>query len=93
MEQQILKGRIEFVDECNKKFDRDFTARLEKSKAFEYGNGSCVIIKFGAMLNGRTPESKYFDTRYEKGITKSFKEWVVKYFQNNYYEHTLIFDD
>lgn len=93
MKKQVLKGRIEFCDEANKKFDRDFTATLDKSGAFEYGNGTCVVIEFGAMQNGIIPEEKLFDTRYEKGITKHFKEWLETYFANNYSANNLIWKD
>lgn len=93
MEKQVLKGRIEFIDDDKKEYNREFTATLDKSCAFDYGNGTCVVIKFGAMQNGRTPESKLFDTRYEKGITKNFKNWLIGYFEREYCEHTLVFEN
>ncbi len=92
MKKQVLMGRIEFVDSCNKEFDCKFTARLEKSAAFEYGNGSCVIIEFGAMQNGRTPRSRYIDTRYAKGVISNFENWIREFFRENYMAHTLTID-
>lgn len=93
MTKQVLKGRIEFTDETNKEFDRDFTATLDESVSSEYGNGTCLVIKFGKMQNGRIPENKYVDTRYAKGIVENFKGWVELYFKVNFLEHTLIFED
>ena len=56
MKEIVLKGRLNFTEEYNKTFDRDFVASLQKSSAFEYGNGTCVVIEFGAFKDGRIPD-------------------------------------
>lgn len=92
MDKQVLKGRIEFTDEENKKFDRHFTATLDKTSGFTYGNDTCVVIEFGAMQNGKVPESKLIDTRYDIDIVENFKGWVELYFKTNFLEHTLMLE-
>lgn len=93
MEPIIIKGRIEFCEEENKQYNRDFVATLQDSGAFHYGNHTAVTIEFGTMANGERAEGELLDTRYDTTIRKNesdFKKWVSNWFQENYYEHTLI---
>ena len=90
-----VTGRIEFLQEENKRYNRTFVASLEKSCAFQYGNGTCVIIEFGRTADGHSPEGKYIDTRYDRTISdneKLFKKWLEGWFELNYCDHKLIFD-
>ena len=90
-----VKGKIEFKDSYNKEYDRDFTATLGESGAFQYGNGTCVDIEWGKMANGRTAQNVYIDTRYDttiKANEKDFKKWLVNYFTDNYDSHILKFN-
>lgn len=92
MENITIKGKIEFCDDKNKKYDREFTATLQNSAAFEYGNKTSVYITFGTMANGEYAEPIFLDTRYDRTIKRNeveFKKWVQKYFKENYGEHTL----
>lgn len=92
MENITIKGRIEFCNGENKKYDREFTAILHDSAAFSYGNHTAVDIISGAMANGITPEPVYLDTRYDRTIKRNeadFKKWVQRYFAENYGKHIL----
>ena len=94
MQNITLHGRIEFCEQNNKQYNRTFTATLQKSGAFEYGNGTMVAIEWGAMANGRTPEEKLLDTRYCKieKTPKGFESWLREWFSENYSEHVLTID-
>lgn len=87
-----IKGRIEYCDEANKDLDRDFVATLCESGAFQYGNGTMVVIEFGQMKNGYTPEPRLIDTRYACiELTKQgFEQFLREWFEDNYLEHILI---
>ena len=90
-----VTGKIEFLREENKCYNRTFVARLEKSGAFQYGNGTCVIIEFGKSEDGRSYQPKLIDTRYEQAIDgneEHFKWWLENWFEYNYQEHRLIFE-
>lgn len=92
MENITIKGKIEFCDERNKKYDREFTATLQDSAAFEYGNKTSVYIKFGTMANGEHAEPILLDTRYDRTIKRNetdFKKWIKKYFKENFGKHIL----
>lgn len=93
MEPIVLKGRIEFTEEENFEYNRDFTATLRESAAFEYGNKTAVDIEFGPMVNGRTPSPVLLDTRYDKTIKRNaddFRFWLRKYFRDNYADNIVI---
>lgn len=86
MEPIVLKGRIEFTEEENFEYNRDFIATLRESAAFEYGNKTAVDIEFGPMVNGRIPSPVLLDTRYDKTIERNadgFRFWLRKYFRDN----------
>lgn len=90
-----VTGKIEFLREEYKRCNRTFVASLEKSCAFQYGNGTCVIIKFGKSEDGRSYQSKLIDTRYDRTISdneEKFKWWLENWFEYNYQEHKIIFD-
>ncbi|MBQ6980025.1 MAG: hypothetical protein IJQ07_05210 [Clostridia bacterium] len=95
MKQIKIQGKIEFCKEENKQYNRKFKARLTESPAFAYGNRTAVVIEFGKMANGRTPDNKLLDTRYDTTIKKNekdFKLWITKWFKDNYQEHILTID-
>ncbi len=91
MEPIVVRGKIIFKGE-GAIFNREFTATLQDSGASAYGNQTAVTIEFGVMANGEKPLGKLLDTRYDTTIRKNekdFKEWVRKWFKNNYLSHTL----
>lgn len=93
MEPIVLKGRIEFIEEENLDYNREFTATLRESAAFEYGNKTAVDIEFGPMANGRTLSPVLLDTRYDKTIKRDadgFRFWLRKYFRDNYANNIVI---
>ena len=92
MKQITINGRIEFCEEQSKKFDRDFTATLGESGAFQYGNGTAVIVEFGKMANGRSCEPKILDTRYAdiEQTKEGFEQFIRQWFKDEYLKHTLI---
>lgn len=93
MDPIILKGRIEFTEEENFQYNRDFTATLRESAAFEYGNKTAVDIEFGPMANGKAPYPVFLDTRYDTTIKRTadgFRLWLRKYFRNNYADNITI---
>lgn len=92
MKEITVTGKIEFLREENKCYNRTFVARLEKSCAFQYGNGTCVTVEFGKSADGRSYEPKLIDTRYEVGITKNFEQWLRDWFEYTYQEHVLTID-
>jgi len=56
-----------------KHIDDTCTMELLKSKAFQYGNGTCVRVEYGSGYNF------LIDTRYEKGMTEeNFTNWATK---------------
>lgn len=52
-------------------YEATVEATLEKSGAFDYGNGTCMILKWSTR---NRPE--YFDTRYSKVSAKNFTEFA-----------------
>ncbi len=92
MKEITIKGKIEFCKDENKEYNREFTAILQDSGAFAYGNQTAVTILWGVMTNGMLPAPVYLDTRYDRTIKRNesdFKIWVRKYFEENYSKHTL----
>ena len=90
-----LKGHLSFTDEANKEYNRDFIAYLTDSAAFSYGNKTCVIVQWGEMQNGATPQPELLDTRYDIDLKRdgsNFKDWLTKWFKNNYESHTIKFN-
>lgn len=94
MKKITIKGKIDFCENENKEYSREFTAMLKDSVAFSYGNCTAVSILWGAMANGKVPNPIYLDTRYDQTIKRNetdFKKWVQKYFEENYEKHILVF--
>ena len=92
MEPIVVKGRLDFTGEETKQYSGEFEATLEESAAFDYGNHTAVTIHWGVMANGKRPQDKYLDTRYDTTIKRNkedFKIWLQKYFENNFCEHIL----
>jgi hypothetical protein len=92
MQDIIIKGRIEFCEPEARKYTRKFTATLTTSAAFDYGNRSAVVIEWGKMENGRTPEKVLIDTRYDRTLHRTpegFKKWLINYFSEHYQKHIL----
>ena len=88
-----VKGKIEFTDDYNKEFDREFTASLkEQDAAFNYGNGTFVIIEHGKTADGVKLPCTLIDTRYTaiEETHESFIQWITAYFKANYDDHALI---
>lgn len=93
MKQITIKGKIEFCEDENKEYNREFTAILQDSGAFAYGNQTAVTVLWGEMANGRIPDYLLIDTRYDRTIKRNevdFKKWLQKYFKEHYSEHVLI---
>lgn len=92
MDKIEVKGKIEFIEEESKEWNREFTATLTDSPAFSYGNHTAVVIKWGRLANGHAIRSELIDTRYDTTIRRNerdFKTWVKNYFANNYGAHVL----
>lgn len=49
---------------------------LLESGGFDYGNGTCMIMKF------KDADEHLYDTRYEKGIKLHFKEYAFEFIKN-----------
>lgn len=93
MEKITVKGKIEFVEDCNKEYNREFEAILQDSGEFAYGNKTAVLILWGEMPNGMIFLPTLLDTRYDTTIRRNetdFKKWVRKYFEENYSKHILV---
>lgn len=69
--------RVYGKDELLGELDTKAHLKLLKSGAFDYGNGTCVVMEW--EMEGTIPQ--LFDTRYEKGITKDFKKWALDFIQ------------
>ena len=69
-----VTGKREFDGE-----EINTTAELElhESGAFDYGNGTCLLMKFEGG------DVQLYDTRYEKVSAETFKEYAQE-FINNY---------
>ena len=92
MDKIEIKGKIEFISEDLKGYDRKFTATLTESPAFSYGNKTGVVITWEKAANGCEFGSELFDTRYDTTIRRNerdFKTWVQNYFKNSYSAHVL----
>lgn len=92
MEQITIKGKIEFCEDENKGYNREFTAILQDSAAFSYGNQTAVYILWGVNADGMLCEPVYLDTRYDRTIKRNeidFKKWVQRYFEKNYSKHVF----
>lgn len=59
-----------------------YTMTLEKSGAFEYGNGTCMTLK--CEVNGKRCMNQYYDTRYCNFAPngEGFKDWSLKWIKN-----------
>ena len=55
-----------------KKVDITVHASLEKSGAFQYGNGTCMVFQY----EGR-PDPDVYDTRYENVSPANFTEFAL----------------
>lgn len=57
----------------------DTTVHLElhPSGAFDYGNKTCMIVKW------RDSIEQLYDTRYEKVSAKTFKQYALKFVENH----------
>ena len=92
MDKIEIKGKIEFIDDENKGYNRKFTATLQESPAFSYGNHTAVVIAWGKAATGCSLGSELIDTRYDTTIRRNerdFKKWIKNYFANNYATHVL----
>lgn len=92
MEQIIVKGKIEFCAKESKEYNREFTATVIDSPAFDYGNKTAVIITWGLMANGNSCDAVFIDTRYDRTLKLNevgFKRWLQHYFEQNYGDHVL----
>lgn len=49
---------------------------LHPSGAFDYGNKTCMIMKWKGC------SEQLYDTRYEKVSVKTFKQYALKFLQN-----------
>ena len=96
MKETKVTGKIEFIEKDLQEFNRTFEATLTESGAFDYGNKTAVVIEWGKMANGRTPDAILLDTRYDTTIKRdgsNFKEWLITYFENSsMMPHTLTID-
>lgn len=92
MERITINGRIDFCDTHNKGYSRDFTATLEESGAFAYGNGTAIQIVWGVANNGIRYQRLLLDTRYDttiKATKQDFATWLKEYFANNYENNVI----
>lgn len=62
-----------------------YVVTLEKSGAFDYGNGTCVSVEINGKHYGA------YDTRYETGIVDDFRGWVQEWIYNNVRVDCLIY--
>ena len=62
-----------------------YVLTLEKSAAFNYGNGTCVSVTVCGDHYGA------FDTRYESGIADDFRGWAQEFVYNSVREGCLIY--
>lgn len=93
MQPITIKGRIEFINKHFSVFDRYFTATLQDTPATKYGNKTAVVITYGPMESGVTPEPQLLDTRYDTTIRKdklNFKRWLEEYFDATLEKHRII---
>ncbi len=59
-------------------YNAEFEISLEKSGAFSYGNGTCVVVK----RNGKVDEA--IDTRYDKAVSRDFDKWCADYLKDKF---------
>ena len=86
MKNQKVKIRIEFDDATYQEYNRTFTFELCDSPAFQYGNGTSVIVTSDKYKE----DSRFIDTRYEEGILSSFQNWCLDWLFNNFSAHKAI---
>lgn len=84
---QTVKFDVKFPD--NHFWDSMFVFELEKSSAFQYGNGTCVIVNRTLNYNDSKCNPQMIDTRYEQGITKNFLDWCINYLKQNFVTHKV----
>lgn len=92
MKEITIRGKINFIEDILKQYDCTFEAKLTKSGAFDYGNGTCVVVEYGEYPNGKKRQPDYIDTRYETSLEKtipSFIEWLNEYFKYKFCPHDL----
>ena len=81
MERENALAEARFKVSGNRKFDgerieTEVYLGLFKSGAFDYGNRTCMIMKF------RDSAEQLFDTRYEKVSVKTFKKYAKEFLKN-----------
>lgn len=86
----IVKGKLEFCEADYKGYSGEFTAILQDSSAFRYGNGTGVTIIWGKTVEGFSPLPLYLDTRYDSTIKRNradFVKWLKSFFAREYRKH------
>ena len=75
MEKEIIYATADFrvhgLGFNKKPFDATVHATLEKSGAFDYGNGTCMVFQWS-----NSPISDCYDTRYCKVTAENFTEFA-----------------
>lgn len=88
---KAVKAKIE-VKGTETRGEVIWTFELVKSGAFQYGNGTAVAAKIeGRVDGGNVKDSKYYDTRYYKGITseEGFTEFCIETVKDFYGENAV----
>lgn len=83
MKNQKVKIRIEFEDPKHWEDNRTFTFELGDSAAFQYGNGTSVVVTSDKYKD----DKRLIDTRYEKGIISNFEKWCIQWLYDNFLPH------
>ena len=83
MKNQKVKIKIEFEDKELWEYNRTFTIELFDSPAFQYGNGTSVVVTSDKYKD----DARLIDTRYDTGILTHFEEWCIDWLKNNFNPH------
>lgn len=77
--QATMKCRIYFKENDSQIKYSDITAEWGRSGAFNYGNGSAVVIK-DVTDKGVSGMPRHIDTRYviECATESGFREWIIE---------------
>lgn len=86
MKNQKVKIKIEFEDKELWEYNRTFTFELVDSPAFQYGNGTSVVITSDKYKD----DARLIDTLYEEGILSGFQNWCLDWLFNNFNAHKVI---